>query len=472
LRWVLWPLWGDEIASTAVAKATLRNFFIYYTFDPHPPLFYTTLRLPSSLGVPDQLLKLIPLAYSLLTVWLVYRILLRLKSARAAVVGSLMMALCPLAIFLGGELRGVGATAFWATLGLYLLIKWLDEGAAKPPRAAWASVAVASLHHYYGIFFFAALMVIPFALGLARERKILYFKGAIWAALLWAAWSPLFVSQYLHGQSFREMLSLKRLVFFSATALTISGCPWEIQNLFGIVPLNYKGFLLLSIISLPFFATFAVGFWRRDFWRDAARIWFIAPFLAAFATANVIPIFTIKYNGVFLPPLFIGIALGLDHLSRIKKLLATAASLALTFTLLGFALDLNVNPKHQPPNWPKVVKLMERQAEPSDVIVSYGEWAASDFFYHLRKSPLGQIRSVEVLGPNQPGRIPKVTSEHLSKLAENLKGVKRVWFITHHISFADPQAQAEKFLASLYPHRKKWVINKEMRITLHLYWRR
>ena len=471
LTWALWPIWGDEIMSVTATSIPLKSLIDYYTFDPHPPLFYSTLRLIHFIGIPDQLLKLIPLIYSLFTIWLAYLILLKLNKPNVAIVCALMLALNPLDIYLGGELRDIGASAFWATLGLYLLIKWLDSDRTKSPKALWLTVAVASLHHYYGLFFFSALALFPFISGLKKEETLRYFKGAIWAAVPWAIWSPFFISQFLHGQSYRELAPFKFLVFFSSTALTINGCPWRVQNLFDLLKINSTGFSLLFLIALIFFAALAVGFWRKNFWKSPARIWFILPFFFAFVTANIIPIFTIKYNGVFIPAFYIGVALGLSELSKLNKFVATFTSFILSCLLFAFALDLNFNPKNLPPNWPKVIEMMETESKPTDVLVSYAEWASSDFLYHFKKSPLNKMESIDILGPNQPGKIPKVTDELLGNLAKKIAGKNRVWFITHHIIFTDPQGKAEKFLTSLYPYHKKWVINEDMKLYLYLNWK-
>lgn len=471
LTWVSPPLWGDETASVMVAKLPLSTLFEYYSFDPHPPLFYSTLKVLYTIGTPDQLLKILPLLYSLATIFLVYVTLLKLNKPDAAIVCSLFLTISPLHTYLGAELRDVGAAAFWATLGLYLFIKWSSSERMKSPKALWLVVAIASLHHYYGLFLFAALVAIPFISGFGKKQSLIYFKGVIWALIPWAIWMPLFVSQSLHGQSFRELPSIKRLVFFSTSSLTINGCPWRVQDLFGLFPPNINGFIPLFLISCIFFAALAFGFWKKRYWTDPSRLWFILPFMAAFAVANVIPIFTIKYNGVFLPAFFIGVALGISELSKLNKPIAKIFTFLLCVLLFAFVLDLNFNPKNRPPDWKRFIQTFESKVEPTDVILTYGEWAGADFLYHYRRTSKEPVKVIEVIGPIPPGIIPQVTDDQLKALAEKLENVDRVWFDTQHVAFADPDEKVEQLLSELYTNHKKWIINEEMRIFIHLFWR-
>ncbi|MBI4036886.1 glycosyltransferase family 39 protein, partial [Candidatus Daviesbacteria bacterium] len=120
--------WLDEAISTLVVNKFSYTglIFEFPKFDFHPPLFYLILKFWGSIfGFSEAAVRVLPVLFGVLTVWIVYKIARQLKIN--AVIAATLIATSPLHIYYSQEVRMYPFVAFFVSLAFLLFFRILKK---------------------------------------------------------------------------------------------------------------------------------------------------------------------------------------------------------------------------------------------------------------------------------------------------------------------------------------------------------
>ena len=193
-------LWLDEALSVNIAQLDLNQLVEALRHDGHPALYYLLLGWwIDAFGDSDLAVRSLSAVFSLLTVWVLYRIARR-HGASTAQVTLLLAATSPFLIRYATEAR------MYALLALLCCVGWLgvERAIENPTRARLAFLALttaALVHTHYWSFWLigAALIVVGWnmAYGDSNTRAVAWRTGGaiIAGSATLLVWTSVFFEQ-------------------------------------------------------------------------------------------------------------------------------------------------------------------------------------------------------------------------------------------------------------------------------------
>ena len=182
------PLWWDEGYSVWFAGHPLWEMARLTAADIHPPLYYALLHgWTLALGLSPAPLRLFSVVVSLPAIPLAYVLGRDLHSRGAGLIAAGLVALNPLAIFYGQEIRMYGLATTFSFLALWTGWRWAQPSASRRFGVAYA---LALAGGFYTLYYFALLPLAQFlwVLVAARSRLRPWLVAAIAAVLLYVPW--------------------------------------------------------------------------------------------------------------------------------------------------------------------------------------------------------------------------------------------------------------------------------------------
>lgn len=272
-------LWLDEAISAKVASkiplsAIISRFSIH---DFHPPLYYFFLRIWSLIfGISEISLRMPSVIFSLLTGYVVYKIVISISGKRNALWAALFFLLNPLIVYYSQEARMYMMATFFLSVATFYLLKLLKSKRQKSADILLFNIAtVLSVFTFYGSVF----MIAAFGLALILKKRTtiipISFIGVVAALLIL---SPLLIMQYQNSQAllsiapnWRSLLGVAnaknliliplkfatgrismepKIVFFAVAGL------WTLYVAVGVAVGSLKSRLFFTLLSVPL----ALGF--------------------------------------------------------------------------------------------------------------------------------------------------------------------------------------------------------------------
>ncbi len=142
--------------AAAIAQAPILKD-IFPVFRAHPLLFQFILSLAFHSGVDALLGRLISAAFGIATVLLVYKLGERLYGTMAGLLAALFMALMPYHVVVTRQVLLDGPMAFFATLTLYLLVRYAESNRSIWLFATGAGLGLTFLAKEIGIILIGAV---------------------------------------------------------------------------------------------------------------------------------------------------------------------------------------------------------------------------------------------------------------------------------------------------------------------------
>jgi Dolichyl-phosphate-mannose-protein mannosyltransferase len=358
-------LFTHEISTRPDLHAVLAG--VRSDLEISPPLFFAVAWLFQELGDPFVWLRLPSLLAGVATVPAVYVLGLLTVGRRAALVGTGLFALSPLAIFYATEARAYALMTLLVVLSTIALLKAIETN----DRRWWAALAVldagAMYAHYTAAFVLAAQA--GWALWTQRElrRPLLLAHGA--AALLYAPWLPFLIED---SEAPAQKVIGVLEPFGAATVVRnvgrlVAGGPF--------VPLTdlpgTPAFVLLgaaAAIGLGGLVWRAHRAGRRALPQRVALIAALAlaaPVGAGLYSALGDDLFLVRNLISSLPALALAFAALLTALPRAPAL----AALALAFGALGLGAAGTFEQDSKRPAFEDVAAYLEARARPGDVVL-------------------------------------------------------------------------------------------------------
>ncbi|HVE69615.1 MAG TPA: glycosyltransferase family 39 protein, partial [Solirubrobacteraceae bacterium] len=142
--------WYDEGTSVTVAPRDLQTILANAAADIHPPLYYLLLHYwVGATGTSEWALRLLSVAFGLLTVAVVYRLGRDVLGPAGGVAAGLIAALAPLAVWYSQEARMYALAALAGAAATLVLLRALARGGRSLWACYGALIAVTLYSHYF-----------------------------------------------------------------------------------------------------------------------------------------------------------------------------------------------------------------------------------------------------------------------------------------------------------------------------------
>ncbi len=420
-------LWLDE--GTSVRTASLPTGELLARLarpDTPPPLFHLLLHVwIKRFGDSEAAVRLLPLLFGVLSVFMVYKVGRLLFGARTGLLAALLVAASPFHIQFSQEARMYSLMVFLVLASYYFFLRLLQEG-ARGPRLAYVLFSVLLLYtHVYGWFFLGAQAASYLTLLLARPRPALplgtWLKLQAAIVLLFAPWMVLLVQQVLRVQ---EGFWIRE-----------PGLP-ALSNAF----VRYAGsWLLLGLFALLAGIAFlearrqdrtrhgqaqdraAQGLSARSKWSVLA-VWAVIPVLVPIGLSLILqPFFISRYGIGASVAIFLLAAKGL---SSIPVPLVRVGLVVLILAAAGAVLVKQYQ-KVDKEQWREAAAYVNANARPQDLVVVHAGFALRDIFsYYYNRTDVTAKPY-----PTYKGDITRNTTQDLLNITA---GADRVWLVLSH----------------------------------------
>jgi len=330
-------LWLDELNS--VQDAT-QNTVGHYLAKPIRPLYYLVLMAWMNLGSSDAWLRSISAIFSVISVFLLYRIGRRLAGEREGLIAALLLAISPLIVHHAQEIRMYALSLCLGLAGTTFLVDaLLVERGQKPSQKTMAGWMIFRLLGIYTVPL-NILILLPDVIAIAlrfRQQRAVLVSFAKWLGLMLLLWSPAVLSvgqasspnsDYANDHSgatppgFAEVFRLFK--FFTVW-------PFSVQES-APVALFYKVFTLFVA------GLMGAGIIRKH--RSPKLLWVLAwcvlPVIPILCFSHwVMPIWKTRYVLFVSPYFFILLAAGFTRLWKEWRIAAVTMAVAYAITVSG-----------------------------------------------------------------------------------------------------------------------------------------
>lgn len=233
-------VWFDEAYSILLAKQPVGELLRLTALDTHPPLYYLLLKGWASLfGWSELSLRLASVGSLMLAITFAGLLLRRLFGSRIAISALPLLALAPLVLRYGFEIRMYADAMLVGIAATYVLVRAVQASQANK-RNWWLAlyavlVATGVYLLYYSAFLWIAHVVWLLIIHLRKRRPwkelIPYVLSYVGAVLLFVPWLPTLLSQMGNG------------------ALAPIGSPLNLEQLIGMASFNllYQPLWMVSV---------------------------------------------------------------------------------------------------------------------------------------------------------------------------------------------------------------------------------
>jgi mannosyltransferase len=270
--WWLWPLiavivtyfvimifsigqaiWFDEGYSITLARRPLGELLALTAVDAHPPLYYIILKIWAGVfGWSEYAIRSMSAIAAALTVGVVFLMIRKLFTVRAALAVLPFLVLAPFALRYGYEVRMYAVASLIGALATLVLVYAYRRQSLK----LWVLYAILVALGMYTLYMTAALWVAHVtwlmlvsrpttARAFFRQPWLLAFVGA---AVLFSPYLVTFTSQFLHSvlPGIGNVITLSRLGDIIGMILVYTP-EWKVT---GLVSLGLMTILIVSIYLL------------------------------------------------------------------------------------------------------------------------------------------------------------------------------------------------------------------------------
>jgi 4-amino-4-deoxy-L-arabinose transferase-like glycosyltransferase len=365
--------WTDEAISWETTTWTWSQFWAFVRVDPHPPLFYLTLRAWRWIGFDGEFgLRLFSALAGIATVAVVVALLRRTHGERAATVGGLLAAVNPQLVWVSQELRGMALAGLFVALSAWGWQRARD-GEKRRALLAAASLLAACYTHYFALFLLPAAVL---ADRTTRRIGFLTLAG-------FAPWLPVMWSQAHANLDFRAVQPLWREIVETLLYANAGHFPWRWPMwtglLDGLFAEHFYWYLACALLLVVPIIVLAAS-------RTKLFLCYGGPLVLAWLTSRFIPIFQPKYLAVFLPMLAVAAGAGFVALAERRARLAGALLTAALFVPFWSLADLYFNPVYQKPPWRDALPRLTASLGNDDRVVFYASTDAKEVRYYLNKT--------------------------------------------------------------------------------------
>ena len=456
-------IWWDE--SLTVYRAThdigtiLANTILIQnvvTHDLQPPLYFLIQHfLVSAFGLSEYALRFLSVFSNVATVPLLYALARRWLSPSVGVLAALLGALSPFYVWYAQEARPYALDLFWSLLAVYALTRAFAFGhrstqintdrnvflSVHPRPSAsnlWMLVyvlatAAALYTNYYAVFlipFHAALIaLLVWQTPRARLFVLLPAVPSAAAAFLVPVAVQAARENALSGPGYVPFdVILRDLLNSFSVGITADLAQAAWIDVVMLVLFLIGVLFLTSKLQLPTFIVILA--------------YLTIPLLGLAAASFIRPLYqNSRYFITLSPAFYLGAAAGIVALARRWKMLAVPA---LGVFLIGAALSLNnwyFDPRYGKDDHRAWAEYLREHVRPGDFLIL--DSPHTEELYHYYADDIVPMTTLPIL-----------RADHVASPAQDLAAVRdayqrhpRVWFLSMHTPFDDPQQRIEKDLS-------------------------
>lgn len=460
-------IWWDE--SLSVYRAThdistiLANTILIQnvvTHDLQPPLYFFILHfLVGVFGLSEYALRYLSVIANVATVPLLYALARRWFSPSVGVLAALLAALSPFYIWYAQEARPYALVLFWCLLAVYALTRAFEFGR----RSVWTNVNAepkSRVHTYSGgrsrssCSSSSNLWILVYLLATAAALYTNYF--AVFLIPFHAAFIAFLVWRTPRARPFVLLPAIPSAAAVFLVPVALQAARENVASGPGYVPFDVILRDLLNSFSVGItvdlaqvvwidvvlFVLFVVGL--AAFRRAAIFLFaFLAiPLLGLGAASFIRPLYQNSRYFISLSPAFyLGVAAGIVALAQRWKILAVPA---LGVFLIGAVLSLNnwyFNPSFGKDDHRAWAEYLRAHIRPGDFLIL--DSPHTEELYHYYADDIVPMTTLPIL-----------RADHVESPAQDLAVVRdayrrnsRVWFLSMHTPFDDPQQRIQKDLS-------------------------
>jgi len=409
--------WNDELSSmTRSSYSNLQEVVeLGVVPDVHPPGYQIFLFfIENTLGNSEIALRFPSAIAGVLTVLVTYLIGKKLSSRRTALLGSAMLAVSPVHIWLSQEARPYAVLILLTALSVYLLVCYLKRDQDNQGTGLLFFMAVTFILleylHYFGLLIYAlAGGCLLIHSVLRKQNRLLVVLSLLVPALAYIPWIPVMLAQSA-GNSYIEPPGMMSIVYLF---------------------IEYMGWskLLLAVFALLFVPTV------RSFIRGAVSykkgfatfiLWIVTPMSVSIAVSLLAtPVFTSRNMMVALPAVLLLQALCITEGIEDRKsgnLIGLAVLLLMVFQLV-FVRKHYTEP-HRNQFREAAYYTVEHVADPEKAIILTSAWNNAYFDYYFQRCGSGISTDLQA-----------VSDQDFPDVKELITGMnpEEVWLLWGHI---------------------------------------
>jgi mannosyltransferase len=431
-------LWFDEVFSVRAARMGLSEIISLTSNDVHPPLYYLLLHFWMKLfGETEIGVRMLSVSFSVLTVFVLYYLALKLFTRRTAFFAALFTALSPLQVFYAQETRMYSQLAFLAAASVYFFTCSVKDGKRLSNVLYALSTTLLLYTHIYAVFLVMAQFLFFLLLRFTaretfRERLRGWMAALLLTGLLFLPWALVILRQVTRARQGFWIKEPDWLAPFSTL-------------------MEYSGSLWLALLLIPLFV-YGVKLSGREKTGSAPKmrrfllLWLILTISVPFFLSKLAtPFYLTKYTIAASLPFYLFAACGLSGLrGAIRQMLLLF--LICLCSVVELRADLT-NFKRE--RWNMAAYNLERDARTGDLVLFNSTGSYMSYAYYARRTdvllavfpyaamddaPPGdkillQRAAAEGFGSVHPPQSELETEVKLRKLVGDHK---RVWIVTRY----------------------------------------
>ena len=374
--------WIDEALSVGIASHPLTEIPEVLRQDGSPPLYYVLLHFWIRLfGSGETATHVLSLVFALLAIPAAYWAARTVFDRRVGWVAAALAAVIPYLTSYGQETRMYALVALLSIVGTGAFLHAFVLGERRYVVVFGVVLALLLYTHYWAIFFaVGAAAALAFLVQQSRERRIEVRDALIAfaaAALVYAAWIPIFVYHALHtGAPWSKTPSLAKLI--AAPVALVSS--------------DSAAMALLLAGGVGIAAILRAGDSPERKAVLATIVFGVAALLSAWISSQIEPAWANRYLGLLLGPLVLLAAAGMARAGRLGAV-ALALVLVIWVTHTGPENKSNVE---------DVAAQIAPTLESGDIVIATQPDQVPALHYYLGPelsyaTPIGHVRDPSVM---------------------------------------------------------------------------
>lgn len=145
-----WSIWFDEAFSAYIVRFNFADIAHYTSLDVHPPLYYWTLKVWTSIFGTNELgFRSLSLFFGVIAIVFSFLLMKKLFGRKAAYISALLLAVSPMLIRYGQEARMYAMVAAIAMAATYVMVIALESKKKLPWIVYGVLIAAGMWTHYF-----------------------------------------------------------------------------------------------------------------------------------------------------------------------------------------------------------------------------------------------------------------------------------------------------------------------------------
>lgn len=358
-------LWHDEASQALMSLRPIGYILFERGGDFHPPFFYLLSHLWLYIGRDEIWLRILPVIFSVSTIFVVYLLTKKVFNLKIALLSSLLISINPFDIYYAQEFRMYSAASFFTALSFYFFAKDILMKSKGFPYLYVISTTLLLYTHYFGFFVVITQFIL---LCIYRDSFKKGVLSIVAMGILFLPWLKFFIDQFQKGSTVSSFLpgweSLLGLSFYKAIPLTLT------KFLIGRISFDnnylYTLIIIISIVLILFSLTFSYFKYKSSKVYIVFFTWFISPIILVFLINFVTHIYQ-PFRLLFILPALM-VILSLTYFKLTSKIKNLFLLVLITLQIGGLGIYYTQS-KYQREDWRGAISYLNQHAVLGSVVI-------------------------------------------------------------------------------------------------------